>query len=84
MSIENESELYEIVELDSGEVALCKVDGEGEPLVAIRFSNDSLGLLSESKFEVAKAMLEAGLDAVSDLSAETVVEDELSSNRVLH
>ena len=59
--------LYEIVELENGDIALCRADEEGEPLVSIRFSKESLHWLNEAKFDVAKAMIEAGLDTLSEV-----------------
>ncbi len=59
--------LYEIVGLENGDIALCRADEEGEPLVSIRFSKESLHWLNEAKFDVAKAMIEAGLDTLSEV-----------------
>ena len=39
------SDLYEIIELSSGEIALRRANEEGEPLVTIRFSEESLYFL---------------------------------------
>jgi hypothetical protein len=59
--------LYEIVELSNGDVVLRRVDDESsEPLVRIQFSEESLNYLGESKFEVAKSMIEAGMDAANE------------------
>jgi hypothetical protein len=58
---------YEIVELENGDVVLRRADDESsEPLVQLHFSTESLNYLGESKFAVAKAMIEAGMDAASD------------------
>ncbi|WP_075185246.1 hypothetical protein [Teredinibacter haidensis] len=64
------STLYEIVELEDGEIALQKADEKGEPLVRIRFSEESLYYLNDAKLDVAKAMIEAGLEAASELQDE--------------
>ncbi len=66
------SSLYEIVELANGEVVLQRADEDGEPLVSIKFSSDSLSFMQEGKFDVAKAMIEAGMEAASDLADEGV------------
>ncbi len=66
------SSLYEIVELANGEVVLQRADEDGEPLVSIKFSADSLSFMQEGKFDVAKAMIEAGMEAASDLADEGV------------
>lgn len=72
--------VFEIVELEDGEIALTRIDGEGEPLVSIKFSEESLSFLRNSKIDVAKAMIEAGLDAVAE------IEDDVASveEAVLH
>lgn len=71
------SSLYEILELANGEVVLQKSDDGKEPLVSIRFSAESLAYLGEARFDVAKAMIEAGMDAASDLA---VHHDEFASH----
>lgn len=60
--------LYEIVELANGDVVLQRADEEGEPLLSIRFSTESLSLMRDGKFDIAKAMIEAGMEAAGDLS----------------
>ncbi len=64
------STLYEIVELVDGDIVLRRADEEGEPLVSISFSEEALYFLNNSKFSVAKAMIEAGLEAASESSSE--------------
>jgi hypothetical protein len=64
------SSFYEILEMPNGEIVLKRGDDEGpqEPLVTIRFSDESMAFLGANRFEVAKAMIEAGMDAVGELS----------------
>lgn len=73
------SSFYEIVELINGDVALQRADSEtNEPLVTIRFSQESLAFLGEEKFLVAKAMIEAGMEAageIADRQAEAQFDD---------
>lgn len=71
------STLFEIVELPNGEIALCRVDESGEPLVSIRFSEESLYFIDEAKIDIAKAMIEAGLEAAGDIREEN--EDKLEN-----
>lgn len=78
------STLYEIVEMPNGEIALKRADEVDEdsglePLVSIRFSDESLFFLNEAKLEVAKAMIEAGLQAAGDLTDPQMIEEELAS-----
>ena len=73
------STLYEIVELPNGDVALQRANEEGEPLVSIRFSKESLDILNGAKLDVAKVMIEAGLGAaseVNELGPDELIEDE--------
>lgn len=84
------SSFYEIIELMNGDVALARADDEtNEPLVTIRFSPESLAFLGEEKFNVAKAMIEAGMEAAGDIAdqqAESLLEDfadELSDTEKL-
>ena len=84
------SSFYEIVELLNGDVALARADDEkNEPLVTIRFSVESLAFLGEEKFLVAKAMIEAGMEAAGDIAdqqAEAMLDDvteELSDTEKL-
>lgn len=64
------SDFYEIVELPNGEVVLQRADEEGEPLVSIRFSEGSLSMMQGGKFDVARAMIEAGMEAADELADE--------------
>lgn len=76
------STLYEIVELANGDIALQK-EGDskkatnGAPLVTMRFSTDLLRFLRDAKMDVAKVMIEAGLERVATL-AESVSREELN------
>ncbi|TQV81367.1 hypothetical protein FKG94_09765 [Exilibacterium tricleocarpae] len=76
------SSLFEIIELPNGDIALQRAGEEGEPVVCIRFSQESLYFLRESKFEVAKAMIEAGLEAASEMAErdESTIEFEVDSD----
>lgn len=63
------SSLYEILELSSGEIILKRSDenADSEPLVSIRFSEESIAFLGAGRFEVAKAMIEAGMDTANEM-----------------
>lgn len=60
--------VFEIVELDDGDVALKRSDGEGEPLVRITFSGDAKASFPQQHLEIAGAMIEAGVRKVGELS----------------
>lgn len=61
------SETFEIIELANGDVALRRAGHKEDPLVRIHFSEESVEFLREHKIAVARAMLEAGVEAVQDL-----------------
>jgi len=58
----------EIVELADGEVVLQRADDESEPLVRIRFSDESRLYMMDNGLEVAKAMIQAGVQAAATLA----------------
>ncbi|GAA6152642.1 hypothetical protein [Pseudoteredinibacter isoporae] len=60
--------LFEIVELANGDVALQRADDKGEPLLTIHFSEESNFYLQDAKVEVARAMVQAGLEAASEIA----------------
>lgn len=76
------SDLYEIVETAEGEIVLRRADEEGEALVSISFSEEALYYLNKNKFFVAKAMIEAGLEAASDHGDEDDEQDEDSEQSI--
>jgi hypothetical protein len=84
--------LYEIVLLPDGDFALQRTDDPEEPLVRISFSAEAKSYLGATGIDVAKAMIDAGIDALEELSAEAEAElaesgdnlEERFSERVLH
>ena len=79
--------LLEIVDLGDGEVVLQRGEGDSEPLVSIQFSDEANAYLMGNNLEVAKAMIQAGIEAaaqlaeVNNLEVETA---EMSETRTLH
>ena len=79
--------LLEIVDLGDGEVVLQRVEGESEPLVSIQFSDEANAYLLGNNLEVAKVMIQAGIEAAARLAEVNNVEVEaadMSEARVLH
>lgn len=90
--------LLEIVDLGDGEIVLQRADDEGEPLVTIRFSDESRMYILDQGLEVAKVMIQAGIQAAAQVAEQAEVEVEVetdadsgdatdgeaSANRVLH
>lgn len=82
------SETFEIIELANGDVALRRAGHKEDPLVRIHFSEESLYFLREHKIAIARAMLEAGIEAVQnidEIDPELQDEDELEPvNHTIH
>jgi hypothetical protein len=60
---------FELIMLDDGEVALQR-SGTDEPLVRITFSPEVLEYLDGKHVEVAKSMMDAGIQTVFDINDE--------------
>ncbi len=79
--------ILEIVELSDGEVVLQRADDDSGPLVTIRFSEESNLYLMGNGLEVARVMIQAGIQAAAELAEQGEVEIETTAAeaaRVLH
>ena len=79
--------LLEIVDLGDGEVVLQRVEGDSEPLVSIQFSDEANAYLMGNNLEIAKVMIQAGIEAAAKLAEVNNVEVEataMSGTRTLH
>ena len=82
--------LLEIVDLGDGEVVLQRADDDSEPLVSIQFSEEASTYLMENNLEVAKVMIQAGIQAaakmaeMSGLEVETSDSSDKAEQRTLH
>ena len=82
--------LLEIVDLGDGEVVLQRADDDSEPLVSIQFSEEASAYLMENNLEVAKVMIQAGIQAaakmaeMSGLEMEGSESAEKAERRTLH
>lgn len=78
--------LLEIVDLGDGEIVLQRADDDSEPLVTIRFSDESRVYLMDNGMEVAKAMIQAGIQAAAAIMEQNEAEAETADEapRVLH
>jgi len=65
--------LLEIVDLGDGEVVLRRAEEGSEPVVTIRFSETTQYYLMDNCMEIAKVMIQAGIEAAAAILAE---EDE--------
>lgn len=88
------SSFLEIVELSDGEIVLQQADNaEDGPLVTIRFSDESRAYMMNACLDVAKVMIQAGIQAAIQISDQGELEEEALSEieadggtvtRVLH
>lgn len=62
------SSLLEIVDLGDGEIVLQRADDDSEPLLTIHFSDETRVYLMDNGLEVAKAMIQAGIQAAADIA----------------
>lgn len=78
--------LLEIVDLGDGEVVLQRADDDSEPLVSIRFSDESRIYLMDNGLEVAKAMIQAGIQAAAAIAEQIEQETNPTEpvSRMLH
>ena len=72
--------LLEIVDLGDGEVVLQRADDDSEPLVSIQFSEEASAYLMENNLEVAKAMIQAGIQTAARLAELSNVEVEAEAS----
>lgn len=74
--------LLEIVDLGDGEIVLQRADEEqSEPLVSIQFSEETSAYLMDNNLEVAKIMIQAGIQAAAKLAEMANKEVEASEGR---
>lgn len=69
----------ELVELANGDIVLQKAESDEKPLLVIQFSDETRRHITGSCLEVARAMVQAGLEAAAvmdDEAAMAVEEDE--------
>lgn len=62
---------YEIVQLGDGDYALRRVDDDSAPLVRISFSLEARDMMDNRDMTVARAMIDAGIQAVGQFNQVT-------------
>tara|TARA_B100000282_G_scaffold266329_1_gene217995 strand:- start:380 stop:640 length:261 start_codon:yes stop_codon:yes gene_type:complete len=72
--------LLEILDLGDGEVVLQRADDDSEPLVSIQFSEEASAYLMENNLEVAKVMIQAGIQAAAKMAEMSSIEMESSES----
>jgi len=75
----------ELVHLENGDIALRRADDPEKPMVVIRFSDVSLSLVAPDKMDIARAMVEAGIQRFGDIQSRRVEEaKEAAEQGMLH
>jgi hypothetical protein len=69
------SSVLEIVELPDGDIVLRRADDDSEPLLNIRFSDETDASMPQIRLEVAKAMIQAGIQAYAELTEQVAYEE---------
>lgn len=70
------TEVYEIIEAEEGGFVLRRVDSDDEPVVTIQFSGEARKFLGEASGEIAKTMIEAGIEQVEEMMSYALEEAE--------
>jgi len=72
------ADFFEIVELTNGDIGLRRADDAAEEMiVTIKFSAEAKEGLKDSYIAVAHAMIEAGVNKVSELSGLDIEQQEV-------
>ncbi len=72
------ADFFEIVELSNGDIGLRKADDSSdEMIVRIQFSSEAKEGLKNHHIEVAHAMIEAGVNKVSELSGLDIEHEDI-------
>ena len=75
----------ELVHLENGDIALRRADSPEQPMVVIRFSDSSLSLVAPDKMDIARAMVEAGIQRFGDIQSQRVEEAKAAAEQgMLH
>lgn len=72
----------ELVELPNGDIVLQRSDDDGEPLVVISFSEESRQFMAVPPLEVARAMIQAGIQVAAD-DGGMAIEEEIEEDELL-
>lgn len=78
--------LLEIVDRGDGEIVLQRVDSDSEPLVTVSFSDEARIYMMDQGLEVAKAMIQAGIQAAVAIAerGESDAKEQAGARRVVH
>ena len=77
--------VIELIQLENGDIALRHSDAPDDHLVTIKFSEQLRGFLQFDQMEVARAMVEAGMESYREIQIQRVDEvKEATASGMLH
>jgi hypothetical protein len=76
--------LLEIVDLGDGEIVLQRAEDDSQPLLRIQFSDEARDYLMDNGLEVAKVMIQAGMQAAAAISEKDSSSDGGGQLRTVH
>ena len=76
------SSFLEIIELADGEIVLRRAEDDSEPMVRIRFSEEARLYMMDNGLEVAKAMMQAGIQAAAAIAEQGDMDLEMERGGV--
>ncbi len=72
------SSFLEIIEMPNGDIVLQRAEDDreigGEPLVTIQFSEESKDYLMDNALEVARAMIQSGIQTAAQMAEDGQIE----------
>ena len=74
---------FELIILENGDVGLQRA-GVNETLVQVKFSSKVKQYLGEQHIEVAKKMIDSGIQAVIDWEQEELVAEQQEPSKTVH
>lgn len=76
--------VLEIIELESGELAIRNADSDDEPMIKVNFSEELRDKLSGEYLDVARVMLTAGIQMVAESGLELNEAEEPEPEPTIH
>ena len=74
---------FELIILENGDIGLQRA-GVDETLVQVKFSSNVKQYLGEQHIDVAKQMIDSGIQAVIDWEQEMVLAEEKKPSKTVH
>ena len=74
---------FELIILENGDIGLQRA-GVDETLVQVKFSSKVKKYLGEQHIEVAKQMIDSGIQAVIDWEQDAVIAEEQEPSKTVH